>query len=533
MTHRIASAHALTFFAAVLGLASCGGKAAETIRPDAPTAAEAIGEIECDAAQKATAPLVVDWSSQQRVDLEVAMKRGTVALRYACDEVELLPECRIPGEYAFVGVSRKEEVVSVSSSDELKASLPVGAATLAAEVAGEAKLDLAMVLVGKASSGWTALSRADLPEACEGATHVVRAATLGAFSLARGSEGRIATTAEAFGVGAGAGSTSAKDMLTRDGDLEACQASTRDAPQAPEGCGASIRLELEPVLESAAAPKGPPPVPVIACPSGAAASGGVCKPSSEKHVCKPDDEADCSAQCDAGNLESCYHLGRLRIDWTQTGLSGAAKQDEARPLLKKACDGGVIESCVALGEVLVGEASGSGIAELRTAVTEAGALWDAACEAGSGRGCGLRAFQFSREGLLSDPAAHLPLAQRACDLGDGPGCSLLANAHIQGYGTAVDRDAGYAVLERACRAADTYACRRLAVVRYAGSDQSISPTVSGLPVDKEAGIRFGLRACGLDPDVCGIDRTIAFVDKALAQQFRADMCKAGYQPLCG
>ena len=308
----------------VLLSTSCGGKAGEVVRPDAPSAAEAIGEASCGAAQKSTAPLVVDWSSQQRVDLEVAMKRGTVALRYGCDEVELLADCRIPGSYAFVGVSRKEDVVSLSSSDELKASLPVGAARLAAEVAGEAKLDLAMVLVGKASSGWTALTRTDLPAGCESATHVVRAATLGAFSLARGSEGRVATAAEAFGAGAGGSSTSAKNLLVRDGDLESCLGSTREATRPPEGCGATIRLELEPVVESASLPKGPPPVATVACPPGAASSGGVCRPLSLPHVCKPDDEADCEAQCEAGGLESCYHLGRLRIDWTPTGLVASA-----------------------------------------------------------------------------------------------------------------------------------------------------------------------------------------------------------------
>lgn len=511
---------------------SCGGKAAEAVRPDVPTAAEAIGEIPCAADKKTTAPLVVDWSSQQRLDLGVAMKQGTVALRYACDEVQVISDCRIPGEYAFVGVSRKEEVVSVSTADELKASLPVGAVKLAAEVGGEGKLDLAMVLVGKASSGWTALTRAELPSGCESATHVVRAATLGAFSLARGSEGHMATAAEAFGAGVGASSRSAKNLLVRDGDLESCLASKRDATTAPEGCDATIRLELEPVVESATAPVGPPAVAVIACPQGAAPSEGACRSVSGAHICAPDDEADCTAQCDAGNLESCYHLGRLRVDWTSRGLGGA-KQDAARPLLKRACDGGVVESCVALGEVLIGEASGGGLAQKRSAIQAAGALWSAACDAGSGRGCGRRAFQFSADGPMPDAAAHLPLAQRACDLGDGPGCALLANARIQGFGTPQDRVAGYAVLERACRAANAQACRRMAVVRYAGSDPSISPTISGLRVDKAEGIRFGLRACGLEPDACGADGTIALVDAALAKQFRADMCRAGYQPLCG
>lgn len=40
----------------------------------------------------------------------------------------------------------------------------------------------------------------------------------------------------------------------------------------------------------------------------------VCQASAKPHICLPADESDCSAECDAGNLESCCHLGRLRID---------------------------------------------------------------------------------------------------------------------------------------------------------------------------------------------------------------------------
>ncbi len=329
--------------ALLLALGGCGGKTADVVRPDAPTATQAMGEIECAASERATSPLVVDWSSQQRLDLEVAMKSGTVALRYACDDVELLPDCTIPGAYAFVGVSTKQEVLTVASADELQASFPVGAAKLAAEVAGESTLDLAMVLVGKASSPWTAPSRADFPNGCEAATHVVRAATLGAFSLARGSEGRVMTTAEAFSAGAGASSTSARGSVTTDGDLEACQAASSESSSAPEGCRSSIRLRLEPIADAPAMPLGPPPVPMLACPAGTAMSKGVCLAGSVPHVCVPDDETDCTTQCEAGNLESCYHLGRLRIDWTPTGLSGNPRQTEGRPLLKRACDGGVVE----------------------------------------------------------------------------------------------------------------------------------------------------------------------------------------------
>ena len=43
----------------------------------------------------------MDWKPEQRGDLEIAMRKGVVALAYDCQSVRMLPNCRIDGEYGF------------------------------------------------------------------------------------------------------------------------------------------------------------------------------------------------------------------------------------------------------------------------------------------------------------------------------------------------------------------------------------------------------------------------------------------------
>lgn len=132
---RRSSVRAITILATLSSLVACGGAAGEAVRPEAPTAAEAVGEtVHCDVAGEKTSPLVVDWPSQHRVDLEVAMKSGVAVVRYACDEVEVLTQCSLPGSYAFTGVSLKEDVIRWDTRDEIAASLPIGVAKLGASL---------------------------------------------------------------------------------------------------------------------------------------------------------------------------------------------------------------------------------------------------------------------------------------------------------------------------------------------------------------------------------------------------------------
>src|SRR5262249_28771948 len=106
-------------FAGILGLVSlagCGpGAAAEAIRPDDPTASGALGEAGCRDVDKSGEPLIVDWKPDQRGDLEIAMKEGVAIVQYSCKGIKLLKECHIEGNYGFIGMTTKEQVVRLNN----------------------------------------------------------------------------------------------------------------------------------------------------------------------------------------------------------------------------------------------------------------------------------------------------------------------------------------------------------------------------------------------------------------------------------
>src|SRR4051812_46450906 len=93
--------------------AGCGpGSAASKIRPDDPTAANALGEAgggECHEVDSSAEPLVVDWKVEQRGDLEEAMHDGVAVVAYSCKGIKLLKDCHIDGKYGFLGMTKREQ----------------------------------------------------------------------------------------------------------------------------------------------------------------------------------------------------------------------------------------------------------------------------------------------------------------------------------------------------------------------------------------------------------------------------------------
>lgn len=105
----MAHARAVVLSLAAVFVASCGGRnAGDAVRPAAPTAREALGEdVACRAVGASAEPLIVDWKSNERTDLEVAMKEGVAVVAYDCKTLRLVKGCSVHGEYAFAGVSRR------------------------------------------------------------------------------------------------------------------------------------------------------------------------------------------------------------------------------------------------------------------------------------------------------------------------------------------------------------------------------------------------------------------------------------------
>ena len=458
---------AASVVASSLALVSCGpGAAASAVRPSDPTAANALGEAAClEVAGKQGEPLVIDWAPEQRGDLEVAMKDGVAVVAYSCKSIKVLADCHIDGKYGFMGTTRNEQVVQLANADELSANLPLSGAKISSELARGSTIDIAMIMVGKRRTTWDAPTKADLKGHCDGATHYVRSATVGAFAMDTGTEGKVRAAAEMFGAGGKGESTSSKKVQTKQGEIADCNAASPDADKAPAQCGAPIRLLLNPIAEapakptpdtaSTSAPSAPPPArfsrpeEADACPQGMVFSGGKCtKPSDVAvHTCKASDVQDCSAQCDKNDVVSCALLGAH-----YASANDAAK---AGPPLKKACDAGEAHACTNLGVL----AEGGGSRDAGTA-----ALFQKGCAGGDAIGC--RHYGATLAG--KDDGKAFAAYQKACEGGDPAGCGLLGTAYANGAGVARDPAKGADYKRRACDGGDARSCADVAALLESG-----------------------------------------------------------------
>lgn len=520
-------------FASVAALTACGpGTVAQKVTTPTPppSGAEALGEKPpvCSGEPEAARPLVLDASAQLRLDLELAMREGVAVVRYDCASLEVLPRCKLEGSYRFAGVNRKEEVIRLSNADQIAANLPLGVASLRGKLKRSEALDLAMVLVGRQSTSHRGLLRSadTFGDGCEGATHLVQAAFVGAFALNRGSEGKVGTAVEVFGAGAEGSSSTKQQNISRDGDVKACHASSPEASAPPSGCGATIRLDLIPVVAEQITDELAPETP--GCPDGFVRVGEECVDDpSLAHVCSPDDEAACQKQCNAGNMPSCYNLARLHDDPPQTGLTPEPRT-KALGLFRKACDGGVQAACVGLGDVIIGDAQRTRRPPIAQALDEALPLYEQACAAGVARGCARQASIYSRGGQMRpDPERAMPLARRACDLGSGPGCSLLASELV----AKEDIDAAYDAYARGCDGGDIYGCIRVAMLGFLGADHVHG--ITGRKPDPSRSERHARRACRINAGQCvGMTRFVKKGKDELDTWIRGIACDEGAERYC-
>lgn len=258
--------------ALLLGVSACG--IGQSTLPKDPTYAEATGASSCSDNGTEQAPLVVDLKPEERGDLEVAMSAGVVVVHFDCHTMRVLPSCHSQGLYQFAGMTKKEQLVRLRSADEVKAALPIHGATLAASLGQDSSLDVALMMVGKRSFAADTLSLDQLSGSCEGATHFVRAATVGAFVMSTGASSEARSSAEMLNAGVSAATGSRRSVTSKDGDLVSCSAALPGAANAPDQCGAILRLQLDPIRVTPGVVRHEPPVGP--CPYGTERQGDQC-----------------------------------------------------------------------------------------------------------------------------------------------------------------------------------------------------------------------------------------------------------------
>jgi hypothetical protein len=482
-------------------LPSCGGAVGEAMRPTDHSAAGALGGAAptCAGSPKYAKPLIVDLDPDARVDLEATMKKGVAVVAYDCQSFRVLSACKLPDSaYEYAGVQRREQVVQMNSMDDLHANMPINSAKLGAEVKSGRSIDLALVLVGRRSTTLAQVTREELVGGCDGATHFVQTATLGAFSMATGSVGKAALVAEMFDYGGAAKSESERKAMNKDGSLDECRKSSPDSETPPAECRAPLRVELLPLAGPATAAKatkakgagGKEEKKEAAavenpCPEGFHFADDICtRDQGQAHLCDPKDEVECKAQCEKGSAESCFNHARL----VRVKTSWAASM----PFDKKACDGGFAGGCAELGRAMLREMEDADVPKQAPVIL---GLFNKACQMGSGRGCDYAGDMLTDKDYKQvDIAAAVKSYNRGCDLGEGMACWSLSQMYFKGKEVPQNADRGIELLSKACQGGSADECNDLADVYGKGKH--------GVAVDHEKAYRWNRRACDLDTSYC-------------------------------
>ncbi len=440
---------AAIFLACSLVAACAPGGAGRAVRPPSPVVSPGL----CTEVSPYGEPLIVDWSDHQRAGLERAMNDHIAVVKYDCESYELL-NCSVDGTYGFMGTSIKEERLQLEDKDELAANLPAFGAQLSARVRRDQSLDLKTVVVGVKRTTISNVSRDQLKGECAGATHFVRGAFVGAFSMGTRALGEAAGSVSLLSAGAEAQSSSSETSLRRDGDPQACRNADPSAVATPKGCGALLRLELAALDKKAPQLAGG----VDVCPSPAVLIDGKCgrRSDTKPYQCLEGKVDECAAQCERGHVGSCAAYG-----FALFGNHGARKDlGRAVQLSDRACEAGSMRACSNLGTVF------SEGTLVERDLTKAKDLYERACSGGFETACHNLALiaQDSGEFALANT-----LYDRACRGGVGAACHNLAIQLQQGLGGKPDLAAAAQAYARACQAGFDDACANLAVFQLRGS----------------------------------------------------------------
>jgi hypothetical protein len=208
--------------------------------------AHELATARCGGVGQMVRPLIIEWPATDRASLESRLRRGLVVVRYEGCLVEVLRECAAPeGAYDYLGITRKSDQITIRTTDELYVNMPLTAVTLEAKLATAGELNVSMALVGNYETHRARFNISELQGRCEGATHVIAAAQVGAFEFYTGAAAEIGTEVEVEKIaGVGARSSASREILNHDGNKDACLGSTPSDTTPPAECGALLRLEL-------------------------------------------------------------------------------------------------------------------------------------------------------------------------------------------------------------------------------------------------------------------------------------------------
>ncbi len=252
---------------------SCGGLMGSSPAPELSEPSDPTPLARCKVAASSSNPLVTEWPASEKAHLQSLVARQAVAVEYTGCELRIIPECKLPGKYAWSRTTLATDTLEIRNADELFAKLPIGAVGLEGELDRSGRLAVHTTVAGQLRL--ESMDEAAANEGCRKATHVVTAISVGAFMLASGQDASAGGGADVLGVGAGARSTREKSVLRTAGDASRCAEGAEEAPNLD--CASPIQLFLTRLGESSESARRdpsvePPPSPSREPPSRADAS---------------------------------------------------------------------------------------------------------------------------------------------------------------------------------------------------------------------------------------------------------------------
>jgi hypothetical protein len=250
--------------AGALGCVQSSTAKARSVLPHIPAE-----QARCRVAASQSSPLVTEWPASEKANLEVLLRGGTVAVAYSGCSMRLLPECRVAGEYHWQQTTAATDSLEINDADELFAKLPLGAASLEAELKRSGKLSVKTTVAGQLRLQNANFNDIPREGPCAQATHIVTGLSLGAFALTAGGQKDTKLGAEVSIIGTGVKTERSADLLRSAGDFDTCSQGTAESPHV--NCASPIQAFLTP-LPGRTEEEGPPGTVKVDFVSGDASS---------------------------------------------------------------------------------------------------------------------------------------------------------------------------------------------------------------------------------------------------------------------
>jgi hypothetical protein len=236
-----------TGYCAVAALGGLTGGCAESplraAAPSAPRHASAGDDGDrCRIAANQESPLVTEWPASEKANLQARLSEGGIAVAYSGCEMRLLQQCHVSGRYAWQRTTPATDVIQIRNADELYAKLPLGAVGLEGELASSGRLAIETTVSGQLNLRGDSKPVLEFSGNCEGATHIVAALSVGAFTLKSGGESSAKGSAGILVADAHASTSSSESVMREAGDRSSCSAGDEEKP--PLQCSSPIQVFL-------------------------------------------------------------------------------------------------------------------------------------------------------------------------------------------------------------------------------------------------------------------------------------------------